>query len=124
MFTPCLLNGLLLSTIIAFTVNVSKSYRVYFQLLLTVIRNSGARGLGNHMARACAEAGAKAIVIFDANKDLGDESAAELHHLTGLPVQFYKVDVRDGGAIIEAVNSVVEQFGAPDVLINSAGIAE
>jgi NAD(P)-dependent dehydrogenase (short-subunit alcohol dehydrogenase family) len=85
---------------------------------------SGARGLGNHMARACAEAGAKAVVIFDANQDLGDESAAELHHQTGLPVQFYKVDVRDGGAIIEAVNSVVEKFGAPDVLINSAGIAE
>jgi len=76
------------------------------------------------MARACAEAGAKAIVIFDANKELGDASAAELHELTGLPVEFYKVDVRDGGAIIEAVNSVVEKYGAPDVLINSAGIAE
>ncbi len=76
------------------------------------------------MARACAAAGAKAVVIFDANQDLGDEAAAELHSMTGLPVQFYKVDVRDGAAIIEAVNSAVEQFGAPDVLINSAGIAE
>lgn len=76
------------------------------------------------MARACAEAGAKAICIFDANQDLGDESAAELHNLTGLPVRFYKVDVRDGQAIADAVNNVVEVFGAPDVLINSAGIAE
>jgi NAD(P)-dependent dehydrogenase (short-subunit alcohol dehydrogenase family) len=89
-----------------------------------ILITGGARGLGNSIAEACAEAGAKAIVIFDANQQLGDESAAELHAKTGTPVQFYKVDVRDGGAIIEAVNAVVEQFGAPDVLINSAGIAD
>lgn len=76
------------------------------------------------MARACAEAGAKAIALFDANKDLGDTSAAELHAKTGLPVTFYKVDVRDGGAINAAVQSVVKTYGTPDVLINSAGIAD
>jgi NAD(P)-dependent dehydrogenase (short-subunit alcohol dehydrogenase family) len=76
------------------------------------------------MARACAEAGAKSVIIFDANQELGDESAAELHRLTGLPVAFFKVDVRDGDAIVEAVNAVVEKYGAPDVLINSAGIAD
>lgn len=89
-----------------------------------VIVTGGARGLGNHMARACAEAGAKALVIFDANQELGDESAAELHGKTGLPVTFFKVDVRDGAAINAAVDSVVELYGAPDVLINSAGIAD
>jgi NAD(P)-dependent dehydrogenase (short-subunit alcohol dehydrogenase family) len=76
------------------------------------------------MARACAEAGAKAIAIFDANQQLGDEAAAELHQKTGLPVTFFKVDVRDGAAIDAAVESVVELYGAPDVLINSAGIAD
>ncbi|KAK7752582.1 hypothetical protein SLS62_005351 [Diatrype stigma] len=89
-----------------------------------VIVTGGARGLGNHMARACAEAGARAIVIFDANQELGDESAAELHQKTGLPVSFFKVDVRDGAAINAAVESVEELYGAPDVLINSAGIAD
>lgn len=78
------------------------------------------------MARACVEAGAKAIIIFDANQALGDESAAELHKLTGfkIPVEFSKVDVRDGVAIDDAVKAVVDKYGAPDVLINSAGIAE
>jgi len=78
------------------------------------------------MARACVEAGAKAIIIFDANQELGDESAAELHKLTGskVPIDFAKVDVRDGQAIDDAVAAVVEKYGAPDVLINSAGIAE
>ncbi|EHA50747.1 hypothetical protein MCOR27_008619 [Pyricularia oryzae] len=90
----------------------------------TIIITGGARGLGNYMARACAEAGAKAIIIFDANQELGDESAAELHQKTGLPVTFFKVDVRDGAAINAAVDRVVELFGAPDVLVNSAGIAD
>ncbi|ORY61351.1 short-chain dehydrogenase [Pseudomassariella vexata] len=89
-----------------------------------VIITGGARGLGNHMARACAEAGAKALIIFDANQELGDESAAELHQKTGLPVTFFKVDVRDGAAINAAVDSVVQLYGAPDVLVNSAGIAD
>ncbi|KAM7184143.1 hypothetical protein V8F33_013158 [Rhypophila sp. PSN 637] len=89
-----------------------------------IIITGGARGLGNHMARACAEAGAKAIVIFDANQDLGDEAAAELHQKSGLPVSFFKVDVRDGNAINAAVQNVVDLYGAPDVLVNSAGIAD
>ncbi|KAG9243886.1 hypothetical protein BJ878DRAFT_422616 [Calycina marina] len=89
-----------------------------------VIITGGARGLGNNMARACIEAGAKAMVIFDANQELGDQAAAELHELTGIPVQFAKVDVRDGKAIEDAVNAVVEKLGVPDVLINSAGIAD
>ncbi|KAM0291307.1 hypothetical protein ACHAO9_003961 [Fusarium lateritium] len=90
----------------------------------TIILTGAARGLGNHMARACAEAGAKNIVLFDANQELGDEAAAELHDKTGLPVSFFKVDVRDGAAINAAVDEVVEHYGAPDVLINSAGIAD
>ncbi|KAI3394398.1 hypothetical protein diail_2810 [Diaporthe ilicicola] len=89
-----------------------------------IIVTGGARGLGNYMARACAEAGAKAIALFDANQDLGDASAAELHNKTGLPVTFYKVDVRDGAAINAAVQSVGETYGVPDVLVNSAGIAD
>ncbi|EGY14362.1 short-chain dehydrogenase/reductase SDR [Verticillium dahliae VdLs.17] len=84
----------------------------------------GARGLGNHMARACAEAGAKALVLFDANEELGKESANELYQKTKIPVTFLKVDVRDGDAINAAVDRVVELYGCPDVLVNSAGIAD
>jgi NAD(P)-dependent dehydrogenase (short-subunit alcohol dehydrogenase family) len=90
----------------------------------TIIVTGGARGLGNSMAQACAEAGAKNIIIFDANQDLGDKSAAELHEKSGLPVSFFKVDVRDGAAINAAVDSVVEHYGCPDVLVNAAGIAD
>lgn len=98
-----------------------KSMSVYGK---TIIITGGARGLGNSIAGAVAEAGAKNIVIFDANQDLGDQAAAELHDKSGLPVSFFKVDVRDGAAINAAVDSVVETYGAPDVLINAAGIAD
>jgi NAD(P)-dependent dehydrogenase (short-subunit alcohol dehydrogenase family) len=78
------------------------------------------------MARACVEAGASKVVILDANQDLGDAAAAELHELTGntVPVSFYRVDVRDENAIFRSVDEIVAQHGVPDVLINSAGIAE
>ncbi len=87
---------------------------------------SGARGLGYNMAQACAEAGAKAVVILDANQKTGEEAVAELHKLTGdtVPFAFYNVDVRDENAIHESVNQLVKAYGIPDVLINSAGIAE
>ncbi|KAG0645862.1 D-arabinitol 2-dehydrogenase [Hyphodiscus hymeniophilus] len=91
-----------------------------------VVVTGGARGLGNFMARACVEAGAKAIIIFDANQELGDSSAHHLHQLTDnkIPIEFLQVDVRDENAINDAVKAVVDRHGAPDVLINSAGIAD
>ncbi|KAI0477857.1 short chain dehydrogenase [Xylariaceae sp. FL0804] len=89
-----------------------------------VVITGGARGLGNHMARACAEAGAKALVLFDVNQEQGDAAAAELHEKTGLPVSFFRVDVRDGAAVEAAVAAGVEAYGAPDVMVNSAGIAD
>ena len=85
---------------------------------------SAARGLGWNMAQALAEVGAKAVAILDYNQELGDQAAAELHEQTGIPCTFYKVDIRDGKAIVEVVNNVAATFGSVDVVINSAGIAE
>ncbi|TVY18896.1 NADP-dependent mannitol dehydrogenase [Lachnellula arida] len=92
----------------------------------TVIVTGAARGLGNMMARACIEAGAKNMIIFDANPELGVASAAELHKATGskIPVEFFPIDVRDAVAIEQAVTAITEKYGAPDILINSAGIAD
>ncbi|RDA86659.1 hypothetical protein CP532_5022 [Ophiocordyceps camponoti-leonardi (nom. inval.)] len=90
----------------------------------TVVVTGGARGLGNQMARACAEAGAKAVVIFDANAQLGEQAAAELHSQSGVPVAYCTVDVRQAEAIDVAVSDVVDRWGVPDVLVNAAGIAD
>ncbi|KAL2755598.1 hypothetical protein ACRALDRAFT_2027316 [Sodiomyces alcalophilus JCM 7366] len=90
----------------------------------TIVITGGARGLGNHMARACVEAGAENLVIFDANQELGEAAVRELYEKTGLPVTFFKVDVRDEDAINAAVDRAVEMYGVPDVLVNAAGIAD
>lgn len=88
------------------------------------IVTGGARGLGNHMARALVEGGVKALAIFDANQELGDAAAEELHMKSGIPVSFFKVDVRDHNAVTTAVESAVKMFGVPDIMVNSAGIAD
>ena len=76
------------------------------------------------MAQALTEVGVKAVAILDVNKELGDKAAEELHASTGIPVQFFQVDVRDAKAATDVVTEVTENFGSVDVLINSAGIAE
>ncbi|PHH91245.1 hypothetical protein CDD83_1204 [Cordyceps sp. RAO-2017] len=98
-----------------------RSMTVYGKVVLVT---GGARGLGNQMARACAEAGAKALVILDAQKELGDRAAEELHHKSGLPVSFMEVDVRSPAVIDAAVAGAVKLYGAPDVLVHAAGIAD
>ena len=76
------------------------------------------------MAQALAEAGASAIALLDVKQSLGDNSAAELHSTTGIPVQFYKVDVRDENAITEVVANITSDLGTPSIVINSAGVVE
>lgn len=89
-----------------------------------MFKYSGARGLGWNMAQALAEAGASAIALLDVKQDLGDKSAAELHSTAGIPVHFYKVDVRDENAITDVVTKITSQLGIPNIVINSAGVVE
>jgi NAD(P)-dependent dehydrogenase (short-subunit alcohol dehydrogenase family) len=76
------------------------------------------------MAQALGECGAKAIAIMDVLQENGDQAAAELHETCGVPVRFYKVDVRDEKAVARVISDVAETFGSVDVVVNSAGIAE
>ena len=88
------------------------------------VSSRAARGLGWNMSQALAEAGAKAIALLDVKQSLGDAAAAELHQTTGIPVQFYKVDVRDTKAIADVVAKITTDLGSVEIVINSAGIVE
>ena len=48
------------------------------------------------MAKACVGGRARVLVIFDANQELGDAAAEDLHKKSGIDVSFFKVDVPDG----------------------------
>lgn len=76
------------------------------------------------MSQALAEAGIKAIALLDLKQNLGESAAAELHSSTGIPVQFYKVDVRDEKAIADVAAKVTSDLGSVDIVINSAGVVE
>ncbi|KAK5109981.1 hypothetical protein LTR62_006348 [Meristemomyces frigidus] len=84
----------------------------------------GGRGLGYNMAQALAETGIRGIAILDVQEELGDNAARELSEQTGVDVRFYKVDVRDGAGINQTMQDIVDHYGALDVLINAAGIAD
>lgn len=76
------------------------------------------------MAQALTEVGVRGIAIMDVQQELGDKAARELSEQTGVDVRFYKVDVRDGHAISQTVQDVVDHYGQLDILISAAGIAE
>jgi NAD(P)-dependent dehydrogenase (short-subunit alcohol dehydrogenase family) len=64
------------------------------------------------MSQALAEAGASTIALLDLKQDLGDEAVAELHSITGIPVQLYKVDVRDAKAVTEVMAQISQNLAA------------
>ena len=76
------------------------------------------------MAQAIAEVGVRGIAILDVQQDLGDKAAQRLSEQTDVDVRFYRVDVRDGQAMSQIVQDIVDHYGALDILINAAGIAE
>ena len=78
----------------------------------------GARGIGAAYVRALHDAGAR-VVIGDILDDAGAALAAEL----GADVRYVHLDVTDEGEWAAAVEATVSAFGAVDVLVNNAGIA-
>ena len=97
---------------------------IFTSLTQTTSTNRGARGLGWNMSQALAEAGIKAIALLDVRQNLGDAAAAELRSTSGIPVQFYKVDVRDETAIADVIAKIKSELGSVDIVINSAGVVE
>ncbi|QIX01883.1 hypothetical protein AMS68_007400 [Peltaster fructicola] len=89
-----------------------------------VMVTGGGRGLGFNMAQAFSEVGVRGIAILDVQQELGDKAAKQLSEQTGVDVRFYRADVRDGQAMNETVQDIVDHYGALDILINAAGIAD
>jgi 3-oxoacyl-[acyl-carrier protein] reductase len=86
----------------------------------TAIVTGAARGIGFAIAEQLSLDG-DVVAIFDVNSADGEESAAKLRN-AGAKARFYKVSVTDGKNIKEAVEHVLHDLGAPQVLVNNAGI--
>ena len=80
----------------------------------------GARGIGEAIATALANAGA-AVMITDVLEDLGKATAAKVAK-TGVKTGFAKLDVTDDAQWAKAVAATITELGGYDILVNNAGI--
>ena len=78
-----------------------------------------ARGLGEAMAKAFLDAGAKGVVISDVRPELPD--TAKRLDPTGTRVLAQKLDVKDLKAFQAAFDAGVARFGGIDIMVNNAG---
>ena len=86
-----------------------------------VMITGGAHGIGEGIARAFANAGAR-VIIADRQGDAAEQTAESIASSTGAEVMAVAVDVRDAAAVKAAVAQVLARFERIDVLVNNAGI--
>ena len=80
----------------------------------------GASGIGEAIATLFASQSAD-VVVADVDSAKGEEVAGRIRD-TGGRARFVEVNVADDDAVGAAVDAVVAEFGALDVMINNAGI--
>src|ERR1700761_7032725 len=82
----------------------------------------GSSGIGKSLGVKLAAAGYD-VSLIARRKDLLDKAAAEIRR-HGRRVACYSADVANRGETEDAVKAAIAHFGAPDMLITSAGISE
>jgi NAD(P)-dependent dehydrogenase (short-subunit alcohol dehydrogenase family) len=85
-----------------------------------IIITGAARGLGRHMAIACARAGAQ--VLLTATDLQALEQTAEESGVPSDRTVVHVADMREPAAVESIVEAAQRAFGGVDVLINNAGI--
>ena len=80
------------------------------------------RGIGRQIARSLAARGARVAVHYRADREAAEETLASLRD--GGPHALFGADVADAGSARGLVESVVQEMGSIDVLVNNAAIFE
>jgi len=80
----------------------------------------GAQGLGFAMAKGIAERGAR-LALIDVNAESLDQAAQGLRE-SGAEVATFAANVADEASVITAFDSIIDQFGTLQGLVNNAGI--
>ena len=87
----------------------------------TAIITGGSKGLGYAMAAGLASAGAD-VILVNRNLEEGEAAAKKIRDDFDVRAKSYAADVTEIVQMEEVAAKVVKEFGAIDVLINSAGI--
>lgn len=86
----------------------------------TALVTGGTHGLGMAMAKGLAQAGASIIVNDQSPEKL--ENAIKQYAAAGIKAKGYLFDVTDDAAVKQAINTIENEEGPIDILINNAGI--
>lgn len=86
-----------------------------------VIVTGGSGGIGYHVGRAMAEAGADVALWYNSSKKT-HEMAEDVARTYGVKCRAYQCSVADADAVWATVAQVVADFGRLDVMIANAGI--
>ena len=81
------------------------------------------KGIGNAVAKKFAEQGANVAFTYLSSVEKGEALEKELTAM-GIQAKGYRSDASDFAAAEQLINSVVEDFGRLDVLVNNAGITK
>ena len=89
----------------------------------TALVTGGATGLGFHMSRALARAGADVLIVARRTKVL-EEAAEELRKDPFIKkVDWYSVDLQDRADVESLAKQVLSTYGGIDILVGNAGTA-
>lgn len=80
------------------------------------------RGIGKSIAVELGNQGA--VVIGTATSEKGAESISEYLHASNIKGKGYVLDVTQQSSVDQLLSSVQEEFGAPSILVNNAGITK
>ncbi len=79
-------------------------------------------GIGRAIALKFAEHGANIAIVYGHN-DINAQQTAEMVDALGRKAMVIKADVRDAKALSQMADSVVQEWGRIDCLVNNAGVA-
>ncbi|MCJ0971400.1 SDR family NAD(P)-dependent oxidoreductase [Mammaliicoccus sciuri] len=85
------------------------------------IISGGTIGIGQSMALALAQAGVQ-IIIADHNVSSINKTLSRIKQSEDIETVALKVDITDPTSVNQMLNSVIEQFGKIDMLVNKVGI--
>ncbi len=89
---------------------------------MKVVITGATSGIGRAVARRYAQDGA-AIAVIGRNAERGQETVNEIKQCGGTAM-FYGVDVSSKERVVEVGEAISAEWGAPDVLVNAAGILQ
>lgn len=87
---------------------------------VAIVTGAG-RGMGKEIALTFAR-GMASVIVIDRNAEDAQDTAAAARRLGAKAVD-YACDVSDSTQVTEVIQRVLDTFGAPQILVNNAGIA-